>query len=498
AFSNTEDSSATTKKNNLKINLAISEFKNLKKISKYNWLKLGIPELMASFLSNTKGIKLLERGNLNKVLEEQSRVQSGIIDATNSAEFGKIAGASHMMTGSYHINNNKITINARMIKTETGQQLRAENITGNINDINEIVKKVVLKLSGSIGNILTAEEKQKIAEQGKGMMKKIEAVSKGQLSLKSGDIDAARKYYTDALRNDPNNETLKKLLKDIDVSLKALAIVEFKNNNNDSKYNVFSKSIPADLTSLMIQKTGLPFVERLRIDATIAEMALPQDGLIDPKTAPEFGKIVGASQLISGSFNINNNKITIHTRLIDTQTGVNSFSYSETGAIDDIKKIETKIVDQFIQSLMNVIVTKNPIKIATKTRGIAKSIDDALSEGKKEASFNLEESVVQFDFGKDTIKPSSYTVLKEIAQVLKEHPEYRIYILGHTDNVGTAENNKTLSERRAKNVMKKFIQYGAIAVKLNAIGEGEDNPIADNSTENGRSKNRRVGLLFKK
>ncbi len=492
------DSNEGSIKNDIfKLNLVISEFKNLSKIKQYDWLKIGISESITSFLSNAKGIKIIERNNLSQILKEQQRGKEGIFSETTITKTGNITGASHLITGSYQINGDNIIINARMIATETGALLRAENVTGELGDVNEVIKGLVLRLSGAIGNALTEEERNSIARQGNDMMKKIEALSKGELSLYAGNIDAAKKYYAEALRNDKDNQSIKNILKGIDVSLKAIAVVEFKNNNNDPQYDIFSKSIPESLTSKMIHKTGLPFIERLRLDAALIEMQLSKKGVVDPKYAPKLGKVTGASQIISGSFSVENNEITIHARLMDTETGRNIIGYSKTGDIDTINEIETIISDKIIASLASVIVNNNPIDMSKPTT-LADKIEKALEEGKKEASFVLSESIVSFKFAKATLTNKSFPVLKEIAGILNKHANYRIYILGHTDNIGTDESNQKLSEKRAKSVFNKFIDYGVNLNRLTMAGEGEKNPIDIANTDKAHSKNRRVELLFRK
>lgn len=99
---------------------------------------------------------------------------------------------------------------------------------------------------------------------------------------------------------------------------------------------------------------------------------------------------------------------------------------------------------------------------------------------------------VFFAFGKATIKKESYPLLDEIAQALKDHPTYVIRIEGHTDNVGSAATNKKLSQARADAVRKYLIGKGIEANRLTAVGYGFERPLDDNSTEAGRSVNRRV------
>jgi outer membrane protein OmpA-like peptidoglycan-associated protein len=100
---------------------------------------------------------------------------------------------------------------------------------------------------------------------------------------------------------------------------------------------------------------------------------------------------------------------------------------------------------------------------------------------------------VQFNSGRTTIKQDSYALLDEVARVFKDHPEIaRVEIQGHTDNTGNAKENLKLSEDRAESVKKALVKRGIDKARLSAKGFGQDVPIADNKTEAGRQKNRRV------
>jgi OmpA-OmpF porin, OOP family len=100
---------------------------------------------------------------------------------------------------------------------------------------------------------------------------------------------------------------------------------------------------------------------------------------------------------------------------------------------------------------------------------------------------------VQFDVDKATIKKVSDGLLDEVAGVLREHPEIlRIEVQGHTDNTGSAAHNKQLSGGRADAVVKALVKRGIVKGRLTSHGYGQEKPIADNGTDAGRTKNRRV------
>ena len=99
---------------------------------------------------------------------------------------------------------------------------------------------------------------------------------------------------------------------------------------------------------------------------------------------------------------------------------------------------------------------------------------------------------IAFEPNRATITKASNPVLDKAVAVLKEHATVRIEIAGHTDNAGTPEANRTLSQQRADAVRQYFIDKGIDGARLTAVGFGPDKPIADNATPAGRAKNRRV------
>lgn len=103
---------------------------------------------------------------------------------------------------------------------------------------------------------------------------------------------------------------------------------------------------------------------------------------------------------------------------------------------------------------------------------------------------------IYFDTDKDVVREDSKPVLQEIAKLLKSQPQLRLHVVGHTDNQGLADHNLDLSRRRATNVVHELTaSYAIPANRLDSFGAGWYAPVASNSSEDGRSKNRRVELV---
>lgn len=102
---------------------------------------------------------------------------------------------------------------------------------------------------------------------------------------------------------------------------------------------------------------------------------------------------------------------------------------------------------------------------------------------------------ITFDVGKSTIKPESMGEINRIVTLMTENPELKFSVEGHTDNTGNATKNQTLSEARSKAIVDKLVELGISADRLTAVGKGQNSPIADNNTEEGRAKNRRVEFV---
>ena len=94
------------------------------------------------------------------------------------------------------------------------------------------------------------------------------------------------------------------------------------------------------------------------------------------------------------------------------------------------------------------------------------------------------------------LRPDLQSDLRTVAQSLLAYPNTTVQVIGHTDNTGDASYNLNLSQRRAASVANVLISQGVPGFRVQTFGRGEDQPIADNLTPEGRARNRRVEIVI--
>ncbi len=102
---------------------------------------------------------------------------------------------------------------------------------------------------------------------------------------------------------------------------------------------------------------------------------------------------------------------------------------------------------------------------------------------------------VHFDFNKATLRPDAKPIIDQVIALMKNNPDLKLEIDGHTDSIGGHDYNMKLSQDRAASVVAAVVKGGIDAGRLKSAGFGPDKPIADNAKPEGRAKNRRVELV---
>jgi OOP family OmpA-OmpF porin len=138
-----------------------------------------------------------------------------------------------------------------------------------------------------------------------------------------------------------------------------------------------------------------------------------------------------------------------------------------------------------------VVVEKGPLQLKTKPLAVS-DLKRSLDESGKAVIY------VNFEFDRADLRKDAKPVLDSVYALLKADPALKLSINGHTDNLGSADYNRSLSEKRAAAVREALIARGLKgkdAARLDSAGFGPSQPIADNATEEGRARNRRVELV---
>ena len=152
--------------------------------------------------------------------------------------------------------------------------------------------------------------------------------------------------------------------------------------------------------------------------------------------------------------------------------------------------------DYKYRGFTNVVLAKGGVDLyaqnTTDLSAAAAAVEKAIAETGKFVTNNI-----LFETGKATLKPESMEEIQKVAEYMKKNPTARFEVQGHTDNQGSDKINDPLSQQRAEAVVKALEDQGVDPFNLRPVGKGSHEPVADNKTEEGRAKNRRVEFIKK-
>lgn len=142
--------------------------------------------------------------------------------------------------------------------------------------------------------------------------------------------------------------------------------------------------------------------------------------------------------------------------------------------------------------IRNVVIAKGAVALYDRDAQDVSAVEKAIQETGQFVTNNI-----LFDTGKATLKQESMIEIMKVADYMKKNPSARFEVQGHTDNQGTDKINDPLSQQRAEAIVKALEGLGVDGFNLRAVGKGSHEPVADNKTEAGRAKNRRVVFVKK-
>ena len=142
--------------------------------------------------------------------------------------------------------------------------------------------------------------------------------------------------------------------------------------------------------------------------------------------------------------------------------------------------------------IRNVVIAKGAVALYDRNEQSMTAVEKAIAETGKFVTNNI-----LFKTGKADLLPESMAEIQKVADYMMKNPTARFEVQGHTDNQGSDKINDPLSQQRAEAVVKALESLGCDPFNMRAVGKGSHEPIADNKTENGRAKNRRVEFIKK-
>jgi outer membrane protein OmpA-like peptidoglycan-associated protein len=142
--------------------------------------------------------------------------------------------------------------------------------------------------------------------------------------------------------------------------------------------------------------------------------------------------------------------------------------------------------------IRNVVIAKGAVALYDRHAQDMSAVEKAIQETGQFVTNNI-----LFDTGKATLKQESMIEIMKVADYMKKNPSARFEVQGHTDNQGSDKINDPLSQQRAEAIVKALEGLGVDGFNLRAVGKGSHEPVADNKTEAGRAKNRRVVFVKK-
>ena len=148
--------------------------------------------------------------------------------------------------------------------------------------------------------------------------------------------------------------------------------------------------------------------------------------------------------------------------------------------------------DYKYRGFTNVVIAKGGVDLYEQKTTDMSAVERAIAETGKFVTNNI-----LFETGKATLKPESMEEIQKVADYMKKNPGARFEVQGHTDNQGSDKVNDPLSQQRAEAVVKALEEQGVDPFNLRPVGKGSHEPVADNKTEEGRAKNRRVEFIKK-
>lgn len=185
--------------------LAVLDFDNnsIFDRERFEPLRKGLAQMFTSELSKVSALRLVERADLQKVVEEMKLGQAGMVDAATAQQVGKLVGAQNLLLGGFvALGGGKMRIDVRIVNVETGSTLKAEEKSGKENQLFEMVAALNGKLIRDLADKISPRDEAALSELRNVKFSAMLLFSEGVAAEDRGDIAAAKDKYRRAIKED--------------------------------------------------------------------------------------------------------------------------------------------------------------------------------------------------------------------------------------------------------------------------------------------------------
>ncbi len=195
--------------------IAVLYFQNNSLADRQNMepLQKGLADMLITELSKIQALKVIERNQLQQMIEEMKLGQSGMVDEQTAQKVGRLLGAQTLLLGSYvAMFGGKMRIDARIVEVETGRTIEAEEVTGKVKNLFKLVQKLSQKIAKALDVKLTKEDKKRLKTAQNKSLDAALYYSKGLEFEDAGQLDQAKAMFQQALKINPKYKSAQKEL----------------------------------------------------------------------------------------------------------------------------------------------------------------------------------------------------------------------------------------------------------------------------------------------
>ncbi len=313
-----------------------------------DWMRHGVAEALVSDLSRIGSLTLIERTQLQKGFAEQKLQELGFADPTGAAKVGKLVGADALLVGQIAKGGDLLRLDGRIVDLQTNKVLRTGSAQGKATDLFELERRLALDLVAEYAAV-TPRERMDLFAAPHSSLKSLETVAKVRALTAEGRDADARAQFQRLLAEDPQAaEKLRALQRSWADKGATVAVVPLHNASGRTEEQWVGVGLAEALTT-DLRKVGLFLVERQQVERLMQERRLTE--IFNPTQAAGIGRLVGATLLVIGSYQVAGERLRVDTRLVDVASGEVIQSYSAEGRSDELFAVERQLIAKMSSAL---------------------------------------------------------------------------------------------------------------------------------------------------